>query len=156
MDTNQLVGVIRHMIAQRQALMYMDEALSNVLQADEAVAQAKKDRATILSQIEQDKAGLAQETQKQQSELDSIRAAVRDAQKTLNECQQAIKARQASITTLNAEYTSQSEANRAKLAELAAQMIAAKVEYDAVAAQLVFVKADFDRYNGILSQLKGK
>ena len=154
MDNNQLVSVIRHMIAQRQALMYMDEALSRVLQADEDVAQAEKSRATILGQIEQDKASHEKDWAVKQSELVGIQTSVIDARKSLADCQRAIEARQKSITVLNAEYAQQSTEAQAKLADYANKVAAAKAEYDKVADQLAFVKADFDRYNGILSQLK--
>jgi hypothetical protein len=42
METEQLVGAVRHLIAQRQGLMYLDEALSKLMDADIYLADVKR------------------------------------------------------------------------------------------------------------------
>lgn len=61
MELEQLVGVVRHLRAQQEALQYLDEALTLAVNSKQAVDQATKDLVTL--KLEADKAKQDKEAQ---------------------------------------------------------------------------------------------
>ncbi len=52
MEIEQVVGVVRHLIAQNQGLMYLDDALSLVLKSKETLAAHKKESEELVALVD--------------------------------------------------------------------------------------------------------
>ena len=89
MDINQSISALRYMIAQRQALVDLEEILTRIQDADKVVADANKDRDAALAQVAAAKA-----------ELESLQVKIQTATNDLANLKAKVSAHVAALSQL--------------------------------------------------------
>ena len=155
MDINQMVSAIRYMIAQRAALVDMEEALVKVQSAEALVEQATKDATAIRTQITQDSADAASAQMVAQAQLDATQAQLEALQ---GQVQAVVQTHQEVATAYQQTTQHQAEdlsAFQAASITAQAQLSDVKGNIERASVELDLIKKEIAKRQAILDQLRG-
>ena len=155
MDINQMVSAIRYMIAQRAALVDMEEVLVKVQSAEALVEQATKDATAIRTQITQDSADAARAQMVAQAQLDATQAKLEALQGQVQATRQAQQETLATHQQTTQDQAGVLSAFQVESAKATAQLDEMKGNIERASVDLACMKKEIEKRQAILDQLRG-